>query len=330
MKVKNIFNTIDTHTEGGPTRIITSGIPVLSGKTMKEKMDYFQSNLDHLRRVLMLEPRGRTGMFGAVITESTESQADAGVFFLTSSGYLSMCVHSAIGVGAAFLETGIIQQSEEKKVIKLDTPAGLIDLEPKYSEEKLESLAIQTNPAFVHTDNALLDIGSDSPLKVSLVFSAVFFVLLDMKQLGMKVAQDNIPELVDLGVKVLEAANRSFKVSHPEHPDIKTIELALLYEEIEDKRAVNAVISRTGSLDRSPCGAGTGAKMAYLLQSDKLKLNEQYINEGVYGTKFTGQLIKAVHVGSYKGAIPRISGSAFITGIHQFILDEHDPFQSGF
>jgi len=330
MNVKNIFNTIDTHTEGGPTRIITGGIPLLPGKTIKEKMGYFQSNLDHLRKLLMLEPRGHRGMFGAVITEPTEPQADMGAFFLTTSGYLNMCVHSAIGVAAAFLETGIMQHSKERKSVKLDTPAGLIDLEPKYSEGRLESITIQTNPAFVYTREALLDIDSKNPPKIGLVFSAVFFVLLDVRQLAIKVAQENISELTKLGVKVLEAANRTFKIHHPENPEINTIDLAMLHEEIKDGHAVNAVISRQGSLDRSPCGAGTGAKMAYLFLSGKLKLGEQYVNQSVYGTKFKGKLLKAVSVGPYKGAVPQISGSAYITGIHQFMLDKHDPFQSGF
>lgn len=330
MHIENFVTTIDTHTEGGPTRIITGGIPPLPGKTMKDKMNYFQSNMDNLRKLLMLEPRGHKGMFGAVITEPTAPQADIGAFFLTSSGYLAMCVHSAIGVATALLETGMIEQPKQRQSVKLDTPAGLVELEPEYSETRLESTTIQTSPAFVHTKDASLDIGFKSPVKIHLVFSAVFFVLLDVKQLGMSVTQDNIPELIELGVKVLEVANRTFDIHHPQNSDIHTIELAMLYEEIGDRHAVNAVISRTGSLDRSPCGAGTAAKMAWLFVSNKLKLNERYVNESVFRTKFTGRLIEAVNIGPYKGAIPQISGSAYITGIHQFILDKHDPFQSGF
>ena len=329
MDIRNMLTTIDTHTEGGPTRIITGGVPPLPGQTLKEKMEYFRHNFDDLRKMLMFEPRGHKGMFGAVITESLDPQADLGVFFLTNSGYLSMCVHSAIGVAMACLETGIIPKPEKGKPITLDTPAGLNSLEPKYEEKRLKSITIQTNPAFVHTEKAYIDIGGKTHLKVSLVFSAVFFVLVDVKQLGIKVERDKTPELISLGVKILEAANKSFDVHHPENLDINTVELAMLYEDITERYSCNAVISRTGSLDRSPCGAGTGAKMAYLFVSDKLKLNENFVNESVYGTKFEGRVIKSVNIGSYPGAIPKISGSAFITGFHQFVLDINDPLITG-
>lgn len=327
MNIKNMFSTIDTHTEGGPTRIITGGIPLLLGKTMKEKMSYFQSKMDNIRKMLMLEPRGDKGMYGAVITEPTDLSADVGVFFLTSSGYLEMCVHSAIGVAAAALETGLIQLTKQRQTIKLDTPAGLIDIEPNYKDERLKSLTIQTNPAFVHTIDASLDIGLKSPVNVSLVFSAVFFVLIDMKQTGISATQENLPDLIAVGVKALDTSNQTFNICHPDNPAINTIELAMLYEEIGEKRAMNAVISRAGSLDRSPCGAGTGAKMTFLFALNRLKLKEEYVNESVFGTKFTGRLIKAVNVGPYQGAVPQISGSAYITGIHQFILDKHDPLR---
>ncbi len=329
MNTKNLVTTIDTHTEGGPTRIITGGIPRLYGKTVAEKMNYFKKNLDDLRKLLMYEPRGHEGMFGAIITEPSEPQADVGVFFLTSSGYLNMCVHSAIGVATACIEIGIIPGLEGEKPVKLDTPAGLISLEPNYEEKQLKSMTIQTNPAFVHTEEAYLDIGLKGPLKVSLVFSAVFFVLLDVKQLEIRVCRDKIPELIRLGSKILDVANQAFNVQHPDNPDINTLELVMLYEDIETLRVCNAVISRTGNLDRSPCGAGTGAKMTYLFVTRKLQLDENYISESIFGTKFEGRLVESVSVGPYKGAIPKILGSAYITGFHKFMLDKRDPLITG-
>jgi len=329
MNAKNLLTTIDTHTEGGPTRIITGGIPRLYGKTIAEKMNYFKKNYDDLRKLLMYEPRGYGGMFGVVITEPSEPEADVGVFFLTHSGYLNMCVHSAIGVATACLETGIIREPKKDRPVKLDTPVGLICLYPNYEEKQLKSVTIQTNPAFVHTEGDYLDIGFATPLKVSLVFSGVFFVLLDVKQLKMKICRERIPELMRIGVKMLEVANQTFLVKHPDNPDINTIELAMLYEDIERLRTCSVVVSRAGSLDRSPCGAGTGGKMTYLFVSKKLELNEDYVNQSVYGMKFEGRLVEPVNVGSYSGAVPKISGSAYLTGFHKFVLEKHDPLITG-
>lgn len=132
----------------------------------------------------------------------------------------------------------------------------------------------------------------------------MFFVLLDVKQIRICIDRQRIPELIDIGFKTIEAANWQFDIHHPENPDICQVELAMLYEDIDEKRAKSAVISRTGSLDRSPCGAGTGAKLAYLHVMNRLKLEELYVNESVFGTKFEGQAIKAVRIGPFKGILP--------------------------
>jgi proline racemase len=329
MRIKNLITTIDTHTAGGPTRIITNGIPHLDGRTVLEKMECFKKKYDHLRQLLMYEPRGHEGMFGAVLTEPAQTDADIGVFFLTHSGYLNMCVHSAVGVVTACLETGIMPESARERPIQLDTPAGVISLEATYDGGILKSVAIRTNPGFVHTEEEELDIGYKHPVKVGLVFSGVFFVLLEVEQVGMQIRREEIPNLTSLGIKVLEAANKTFQVQHPDNPDINSFEMAMLYEEIEKSRARNAVVSCSGSLDRSPCGAGTGAKMAYLLARGKLRLNENYVNESVYGTKFRGSLVEAVNVGPYSGAVPKVIGSAYVTGFHRFVLDKDDSLTTG-
>jgi len=329
MNSKNLFATVDTHTEGGPTRVITSGFPRIHGRTMGEKMAYFQSHHDDFRKLLMHEPRGHQGMFGAVLIEPTQPGADLGVLFLTHSGYLSMCVHSAIGAAAACLETGMISRPAENQPLNMETPAGMALLYPKYEGDRLDSVMIQTGPAFVFGDQVELNTGRPSPIRIGLAYSAVFFALADAEQLGITVAKENIPDLIQTGVEILEEANRSIEVKHPDNPAVKTIELALLYEEIGKNHARNAVVSRTGSLDRSPCGAGTGAKMAYLFAQNKLGLNETYTNEGVFGTKFTGKLVQQAEVGPYKGGMPQISGSAYITGIHRFLLDPFDPLDTG-
>jgi len=329
MNIKKLITTIDTHTEGGPTRTVLSGIPVLRGLTVKDKMEHFKKNFDDLRKLLLHEPRGHQGIFGAVITDPSDSRAHMGVFFLTHSGYLNMCVHSAIGAATACLEIGIIEKPDPGNCVILETPTGLVSLLPCYSGNRLNSVTIQTNPAFVFIAESELDMGFKTPLKIALVFSEVFFVLLDVTQIRICIDQQRIPELIDIGFKIIEAANRQFDIHHPENPDICQVELAMLYEDIDGKRAKSAVISRTGSLDRSPCGAGTGAKLAYLHVMNRLKLEELYVNESVFGTKFEGKAIKAVRVGSFKGILPQISGSAYITGWHQFILEEKDPLKTG-
>jgi len=323
MQIHRLLTAIDTQTEGGPTRIVTGGIPRLAGATMAEKMNDFQTRFDAVRRLLMLEPRGYAGMFGAVLTEPTRPEADVGVFFLTGSGYLNMCVHSAIGVAAAGLETGMIAKPDDRAVV-LDTPAGPIALQPHYDGGELASISITTNSAYVHSLEETLDIGLKAPVTIAVAYSAVFFALADAKGLGVGVTRENIPELTALGVKILKAANEKLDVEHPHNPAARSIDLAMLYENTGEHSARVAVVSRSGSLARSPCGAGAGAKMALLHRQGKLGLLQSYVNRSVFETQFVGTCLEEVEVGPFRGITPRIDGTARITALSRFVVDQRE------
>lgn len=49
MDYQRLFNTIDTHTGGNPTRTVLSGLPELEGETMSEKMLYMKEHYDWIR-----------------------------------------------------------------------------------------------------------------------------------------------------------------------------------------------------------------------------------------------------------------------------------------
>ena len=102
------IETLDAHTAGEPLRIITGGLPVISGATVLEKRRYFQEHLDHIRTGLMWEPRGHADMYGAVLTEPNDAEADFGVFFLHNEGYSTMCGHAVIALATALLEVGTV------------------------------------------------------------------------------------------------------------------------------------------------------------------------------------------------------------------------------
>lgn len=152
MNAKTVLTTIDTHTAGGPTRTVIAGIPRLGGGSVAEKMEYFRTHFDSLRKFLMLEPRGHADMSGAVLTTAADPHAATGAFFLTSGGYLRACVHSSIGLVTAGLETGFISRDAagEEDPIKLEVPAGIVSAMPRYKGDKLTSVAIRMPPAF-HT-----------------------------------------------------------------------------------------------------------------------------------------------------------------------------------
>jgi hypothetical protein len=53
-----VLHTVDLHAAGEPARVVVGGMPHVPGKTMYEKRAYIMENLDGIRKLLLLEPRG--------------------------------------------------------------------------------------------------------------------------------------------------------------------------------------------------------------------------------------------------------------------------------
>lgn len=97
-------------------------------------------------------------------------------------------------------------------------------------------------------------------------FGGSFFAIISSKQFGLKVDISNIDKLVEVATATLKAVNDQVVVQHPEKTHIKTIDIVEIYDEPTHPEATlkNVVIWAGGSIDRSPCGIGTSAKMATL------------------------------------------------------------------
>jgi trans-L-3-hydroxyproline dehydratase len=53
------YVTTEMHTGGDPVRIVEKGYPEIKGATILEKIRYLKKELDHVRKLLMWEPRGQ-------------------------------------------------------------------------------------------------------------------------------------------------------------------------------------------------------------------------------------------------------------------------------
>lgn len=325
------INTIDTHTAGGPTRIITGGLPPLRGSTVADKMRCFEKEFDPLRRILMQEPRGHADMFGAVLTEPSSSDASLGAFFLTARGYLATCVHSSIGVAAAGVATGFIRTASRDSTsgIGMETPAGVVTLSPAFDQDALVGISVRTAPAFVWTE-ARVKLVDGSRLNVSGAFSGTGIALVDVKELtpasdhGPSITGERIPSLAQKGVEVLKALGDSAAIAHPSWDEAKPLELLMFWEDLGSHRYRDLVVNERGGVDRSPCGAAVGAKVADEVRGGRLGVGERITVESVLGTRLRGQAARTTTVGSYPGVIPEIQGRAHITGFHNFVVEPQD------
>ena len=132
-------------------------------------------------------------------------------------------------------------------------------------------------------------------------------------------------------MKLIENANKENKIQHPEL-DITSVDLAELYcpTATPGCNMRNVVIFGDYMADRSPCGTGTSAKLATLYTKGKIDIGEPFVYESFIGTTFKGIIKETAKVGEFPAVIPQITGSAYLTGVSTYIIDNDDPLKYGF
>lgn len=316
---------------GEPTRIIYEGFPELIGNTMMERKEYLEKNYDHYRKALMLEPRGHRDMFGALLTTPVHKEADLGVIFMDSGGYLNMCGHGSIGCATVAVEAGFIPVKEPYTDVVLDAPAGLIRARVKIKNGKAEEVSILNVPSFLYRENINLELEEYGRITFDISFGGSFFALVDSEEIGIPICQENLEALTDFGMKLREKINQSIEVRHP-YLNINSVDLVEIYGPPTNLEAdsKNVVIFGDAQTDRSPCGTGTSAKIAALYTKGKLSLGQEFVYESITGSLFRGMATEETTVDGKTAIIPRVTGSAYITGFNQWMLDEEDPLRYGF
>lgn len=331
MRTRTIF-TIDAHTAGEATRIVVGGLPPIRGTTMAERRLYMKEHLSADRRALMHEPRGHRDMFGAVITDPVHPEADLGVIFMDTEGYLTMCGHGTMGVVTAAVETGLLKPTGEETPVTLDTPAGLIRTVARIQGGRVMDVRVTNVPAFLARPSLTVPVPGWGSVTVDVAFGGNYFALLRADSLGLTPTLQDLPRLVEAGIAIRKATNELYYPVHPIDEHLQGTSLTELYgDPVQPGGPVpNVVVFGEGSVDRSPCGTGTCAKMAAMYFHGDLGLGEEYRSSGILGTVFSGRLLKEVNLGPVRAVIPEITGSAHITGYHQFVFDSADPLAGGF
>ena len=324
------FVAVDTHTVGEFTRVVLSGFPEMPGNTMIEKKKYLEEHCDEYRKALMFEPRGHHDMFGSIVTNPINSEADYGVIYMDTGGYLNMCGHGTIGTVTAIIESGLVEAKEPYTEVVLDAPAGLIRTKAEVKGGKVVNVTLTNVPAFLYKENLKTVIGGKE-VTYDISFGGSFFALCDVTQIGLAIIPENIPALTEFGMKLIENANKENQIQHPE-VDITSVDLAELYCPTStpgcDMR--NVVIFGDYMADRSPCGTGTSAKLATLYRRGKIGIGEPFVYESFIGTTFKGVIKEEAKAGEIPAVIPQITGSAYLTGVSTYIIDNDDPLKYGF
>ncbi|HGH4590930.1 TPA: proline racemase [Clostridioides difficile] len=332
MKFSRSIQAIDSHTAGEATRIVVGGIPNIKGNSMPEKKEYLEENLDYLRTAIMLEPRGHNDMFGSVMTQPCCPDADFGIIFMDGGGYLNMCGHGTIGAMTAAIETGVVPAVEPVTHVVMEAPAGIIRGDVTVVDGKAKEVSFLNVPAFLYKEGVEVDLPSVGTVKFDISFGGSFFAIIHASQLGLKIEPQNAGKLTELAMKLRDIINEKIEIQHPTLAHIKTVDLVEIYDEPTHPEATykNVVIFGQGQVDRSPCGTGTSAKLATLHAKGELKVGEKFVYESILGTLFKGEIVEETKVADFNAVVPKITGSAYITGFNHFVIDEEDPLKHGF
>ncbi|HHW19441.1 MAG TPA: proline racemase [Firmicutes bacterium] len=332
MRFERMITAIDTHTGGEPTRTIIGGFPRIPGKTVSEKMIYLRDHMDWLRTMLMHEPRGHSVMSGAILTEPSDPRANIGVIYIESGGYLPMCGHDTIGCCTALVETGMVPVTEPVTEITLETPAGLVTAKVQVEGNIARSVTFTNIPAFVYLQDVKVDVPGFGSVTLDIAYGGNFYAIVEAKRFGLTIAPGNAKEIVRIGRAIKDAVNSKMTIQHPEKPFIQGLTHVEFYgpPTHPEAHAKNAVLITHDAIDRSPCGTGTSAKLAVLYSKGEISIGEEFVHESIIGTIFRARIIAETEVAGFKAVVPEITGSAYITGIHQFVVDPDDPLKDGF
>ncbi|MET3574941.1 proline racemase family protein [Bhargavaea ullalensis] len=331
MKCQRVFQTIDTHTGGNPTRTVISGLPPLSGNTMSEKMLDMQNRFDWIRKFLMNEPRGHGVMSGALMTDPCHPDADVGVIYIETGGYLPMCGHDTIGFCTALVEAGLIEVKEPFTDIKVDTPAGLVDVRVRVEDGKAKEVTFENVPAFL-LKSIEIDIDGIGRVEADIAYGGNFYGIIDARKLGLTLTEEHASEIINKAITIRNAINEREEIVHPQYPFISGLTHIEFYTDpVHPEGDVkNTVVVPPGGIDRSPCGTGTSAKLATLYAQGKIGQDEPFVHESIVGTLFRARVLGTTDAGGREAVLTEVSGSAWIMGMHRFFYNERDPLREGY
>ncbi|MBM4423575.1 MAG: hypothetical protein FJ030_09315 [Chloroflexi bacterium] len=344
MRFTHMITAVDLHACGEHGRVITGGVLDVPGRTMFEKMKHFEQHHDHIRLRMLREPRGYPPACCNLILPPTRPDCDAGFIIMEQVEYPPMSGSNTICTVTALLETGMLPMKEPVTDLNLDTPAGLISVRAECRNGKVTQVTFRNVPAFaVHLD-AKVEVPQLGTVAVDVAWGGMFFVIADAAPFGLRLTPDEGRDITRISAMINAATQEQLPVVHPQNPEIVGPTIAQLSgppsrPDAHRKNAVTIATGKldwnkpatwTGALDRSPCGTGTCAKMATLYAKGQLGLQQDFRHEGILGTIFTGRLVEETRVGPHRAVAPTLSGTAWITGIAQYVLDPEDPFPNGF
>jgi proline racemase len=326
------ISTVDYHTAGEPFRIVTGGVQLLEGLTILEKRRFARERLDHVRQLLVYEPRGHADMYGCFVVEPNDEGADLGVVFFHNAGYSTACGHGTIALVTWALESGRVASREPATDVLVDVPSGRLQTVARVESGRVRSVRFRNVPAFVHSRGLRVKT-SGGVVTTDVSYGGAFYASVPAADLGLAVDPPHLPRLIELGREIKRALEAEHEFVHPVQADLRDVYGVIFFEEIEvgpPLQQRNVAIFADGEVDRSPCGSGTSARLALIDAAGELARGDVLLHRGIVGTEFSAAVVGVADVGEYPAVVTEVEGSAHMTGTHRFVIDPEDTLGTGF
>ena len=318
------LRTVDYHTAGEPFRIVVSDVGEIAGANVRERRETAAGTerIDRVRRLLCHEPRGHADMYGCFVVAPDDEGADFGVLFWHKDGYSTACGHGTIALGAWAVESGRVAAPADGEVdVVIDVPSGRVTARVRCAAGRVEEVAFVNVPVSVSA--RAVDAGE---VTVDVAWGGAFYAFVPAAAFGLRVTPEDLPALVSAGRTVKAALDGSPVSRHPQDERLSGIYGTVLTERVGPRHHRNVAIFADGEVDRSPTGSATSARTALLLAEGEIGIGDAWRNDSIVGTSFTARPIGE----GAEGVLTEVSGTAYRTGEHRFVLDPRDPLGTGF
>lgn len=332
MQTKRVITVVGCHAAGEVGDVIVGGVLPPAGATMFEKMRTFEREQDHIRRMLILEPRGSVARHVNLIVPATRPDCQAGAIIMEPTEYPPMSGSNTMCVVTVLLETGMVPMEEPVTTLRLDMPAGVVEVRARCRNGKVEQVEFDNVPAFALRLGAVLEVGGVGAVSVDIAYGGMLYAIADAQALGFALEPHEARELSLMGERIRQAAREQVEAVHPENPQISGVSIVQLAQPFQGVGQVSrsAVSVAPGRLDRSPTGTALSARLAVLHARGQMQVGEHMTQESVIGSRFVGKVKALARVGDLPAIVPTIGGQAWITGLHQYFTDPTDPFPAGY
>lgn len=321
------------HTGGEPLRIVTAGYPPLPRGSILEKRAFVRDNLDHLRRILMFEPRGHPDMYGALLVEPDLPGADLAVLFMHNEGYSTMCGHAIIALGRFAVDRGLVPAREPFTTVNIECPCGMVVATVSVEGGRTGDVSFESVPAFSFASGLSVAVPGRGRVPFDIAYGGAFYALADAARFGLEFGRDPVGAFVEAAAKLTETVQREIALFHPDHPDLAFLYGTILHDGgdgADGRPTRNVCVFAERQVDRSPTGSGVTARLASIYAAGRVEIGHERVFESIVGSRFEGRVVREAACGDFRAVVVRVSGRAHYAGTASFSVEPGDRLGMGF